>query len=77
MPVPVWCEYVFKGVGKLGDARLLNHAGGTLERVCEAQETPYEILPTFPSLQIEYRLVESLQEFPSFDTEVLVLVFRH
>ena len=38
------------GVGKLGNGRLFNHPGGALERVREAQYTPYEIVPTFPSL---------------------------
>src|SRR3984893_13201243 len=77
MPVPVWCEGVFNGVRKLGNTRLLKPARGTLERVREAQEMAYEILPTFSSFQIEHGLVESLQKFTSFDSEVFVLVFRH
>jgi hypothetical protein len=45
--------------------------------VRKAQDAPYEILSTLPSFQIEHGLVEPLQEFASFDSEVLVLVSCH
>jgi hypothetical protein len=49
MPVPVWCEYVFNGVGKFGDTRLFDYARGTLQRVRKPEDAPYEILSTLPS----------------------------
>src|ERR1700722_4638125 len=75
--LPVGYEGVFDGVGKLGNGGLLNHPGGALERVREAQQTPNETLPASPAPGLEHRRVESFQQFASFDSEVLVLVFNH
>ena len=70
-------ECVFDGVGKFGDSRLLDHAGGAFQRMRKAQDTPNKILVAAAPLEFKHTLVKPLQELASLDTKILVLVLRH
>src|SRR5258708_23251662 len=77
MPIAIGRERFLSGMGTLGDSRVVHHARGALQRVSQAEEASKGLLSAAASLQFEYGLVESLQEFPCFDPEVLVLVLCH